>query len=85
MGFRDFSVSDCTIAHERIIQFSFMTAYEDMVPDEKVTFLATLRVWSERKACPKVPWRSVLMALSWCWYSCSRQVVSRHNDPVPAI
>ncbi|TNN33760.1 hypothetical protein EYF80_056079 [Liparis tanakae] len=35
-GCRDFSVSDCTITHERIIQFSFITAYEDMLPDEKV-------------------------------------------------
>ena len=44
---RLFSNSDCTMTHDRIIQFSFITAYDDIVPEEKVTFLATFRVWSE--------------------------------------
>lgn len=64
-----------TITHEKIIQVSFITAYVDIVPDKKVTFLAILQVWSEQQAWPKVPCSSFLMAPSWCWYSYSRQSV----------
>ena len=32
---RLFSNSDCTMTHDRIIQFSFITAYADIMPEEK--------------------------------------------------
>ncbi|KAJ8358783.1 hypothetical protein SKAU_G00153080 [Synaphobranchus kaupii] len=36
-----------------IIQFSLMTAYEDVATDVKVIFLATFRVWSDLRTWPK--------------------------------
>ena len=54
------------ITQLRIIQFSFIITWEDMPPDDSTTFLATLRVWSDLSACPKLSCSSRVMSSSCC-------------------
>ncbi|KAJ8358685.1 hypothetical protein SKAU_G00152100 [Synaphobranchus kaupii] len=67
-------------SQERIIQFSLMTAYENVATDVKVIFLATFRVWSDLRTWPKVPWRSRLISSSCLWNWWRRQSVRYNAD-----
>ncbi|KAJ8332478.1 hypothetical protein SKAU_G00422670 [Synaphobranchus kaupii] len=53
-------------SQEKIIQFSLMTAYEDVATDVKVIFLATFRVWSDLRTWPKQLFPNHRVVKLWC-------------------